>query len=321
MKAFAYSRASRIEDAVAALDDSCRPLAGGTELLRLMKAGLAAPERLVSIRGIPGLAGIERRGGSWHLGALSTLSELAQNQALGEHLAVLQQAARGSASPQLRRMATLGGNLVQRPRCWYFRKEGVHCWLKGGDRCFAVDGQNQQHALFGGGPCYAVHPSDPAVALLALEAKVETASPRGRRQMPIADFFRLPRQEAWSETVLGREELITGVVVPAPPKAAQGVYVKVAERAVWGFALVSVAVQLATDGDAVRQARVVLGGVAPVPWRSAGAEEALIGRHLTDETIRDAAQATTEGAEPMSQNGYKVDLLRGVVAEALRRLR
>jgi xanthine dehydrogenase YagS FAD-binding subunit len=321
MKAFAYARASTVEYVLDALDGNCRPLAGGTELLRLMQAGLAAPERLVSIREVAGLAGIERRGESWHLGALVTLSQLAGDKAMGQHLPALQLAARESASPQLRQMATLGGNLLQRPRCWYFRKEGVRCWLKGGERCYAVDGQNQRHALFGGGPCYIVHPSDPAVALLALEAQVELTSPRGGRRVRIADFFQPPRQEAWSETVLALDELITSVVVPAPPAAARGTYVKVAERAVWDFALASAAVQLAFDGDTVRDARVVLGGVAPVPRRAAGAEDALSGRHLTDEAIQDAVQAATEGAEPLSQNGYKVDLVRGVVAEALRRLR
>jgi xanthine dehydrogenase YagS FAD-binding subunit len=321
MRPFAYARAATVEEAVSALDSGCRPLAGGTELLRLMKAGLVAPERLVSIRGIPGLADIERLSGSWHLGALSTLSQLAHGRSLGQHLPVLQQAARESASPQLRQMATLGGNLVQRPHCWYYRKEGIQCWLKGGDRCFALDGENQRHALFGGGPCYAVHPSDPAVALLALDASVEMASPGGTRQVPVAGFFRQPHQEAWSETALALDELITGIAIPAQPAGARGTYVKVAERAVWDFALVSAAVQLTFDGERVAQARVALGGVAPVPWRSTDAEDAVSGRRLTDEAIRDAAHAATADAEPLSQNGYKVDLIRGVVAEALRRLR
>jgi xanthine dehydrogenase YagS FAD-binding subunit len=166
-----------------------------------------------------------------------------------------------------------------------------------------------------------VHPSDPAVALLALDASVEMASPGGTRQVPVAGFFRQPRQEAWSETALALDELITGIAIPAQPAGARGTYVKIAERAVWDFALVSAAVQLTFDGERVAQARVALGGVAPVPWRSTDAEDAVSGRRLTDEAIRDAAHAATADAEPLSQNGYKVDLIRGVVAEALRRLR
>jgi xanthine dehydrogenase YagS FAD-binding subunit len=318
---FAYARASTVDDAIGALDADCRPLAGGTDLLRLIEVGLAKPQCLVSLRELHDLAKIEQRGEGWNLGALTTLARLAQDGSVGQHLPVLQQATLASASPQLRQMATLGGNLLQRPRCWYYRDARSHCWLKGGARCFAADGRNERHALFGGGPCYIVHPSDPATALLALDAQVVVAGPWGSRRVPLERFFRLPRQEVWSETALQLNELIAGVLVPAPPAGARGAYVKVAGRAAWDFALASAAVQLAFDGDVVIRARIVLGGVAPVPWRVEHAESDLVGRPLSDGAIRDAARAASEYAEPLSHNAYKVDLIRGVVTEAVRRLR
>jgi xanthine dehydrogenase YagS FAD-binding subunit len=321
MKSFAYAHGSTVEEVSAALDGTCRPLAGGTELVRLIKSDLAWPERVVDLKSIPGLDGVERREDGWHFGALVTLSRLANDEQVRAGLPVLAQAALESASPQLRHRATIGGNLLQRPRCWYFRDPLIHCWLKGGARCFAVDGHNERHALASPGPCYIVHPSDPAVALLALDARVVAAGPRGRRTVPISDFYLMPRQEAWSETVLDLDEVIVEVVVPVPLDGSSGAYVKVAERAVWDFALVSAAAQVTNRGGVVRAARLVLGGVAPVPWRVADAEAALLGSTLDEETIARAAEAATVGLHPLSRNGYKLDLLRGVVAEALRRQR
>jgi xanthine dehydrogenase YagS FAD-binding subunit len=199
------------------------------------------------------------------------------------------------------------------------------CWLKGGEACLAAKGKSKYHAVFAAGPCHIVHPSDPAVALVALDARVTVVGPQGTRRLPIEDLFRTPQQGAWSESILEANELITGIVVPDPPSGARGAYVKVAERAVWDFALVSAAVQLVFgEGLGVpsrhAQARIVLGGVAPQPHRVPAAEEALMGQALTRETIERAAEAAASGAQPLSQNGYKVDLIRGVVAEALRRL-
>ena len=321
MKPFAYVHGTTIDEVTGALDAACRPLAGGTELLRLIKGGLAAPERVVDLKTIPGLAGIERRADGWHLGALVTLARLAGEGQVGHELPVLAQAAGAAASPQLRNRATLGGNLVQRPRCWYFRDPLVHCWLKGGERCLAADGHNERHALASTGPCHIVHPSDPAHALVALDASVLVAGPRGERTIPMADFLHMPRQEAWSETALALDELIVDVAIPLPAGSARGAYVKAAERAVWDFALVSAAAQVTFQGPVVAAARLVLGGVAPVPWRASDAEEALVGRGLDDAAIVRAAGAATVGLHPLSRNAYKLDLVRGVVAEALRRLR
>jgi len=327
MRPFSYAKAATIEEAVGALDEGCRPLAGGTDLIGLMKRDLAAPERLVNVKTIPALRGVGKEEQGWRIGALTTLSELAKLDAgkgPGE-LAVLSQAAAESATPQLRHAATIGGNLLQRPRCWYFRNPLIRCWLKGGDRCFAAQGKNRYHAIMGGGPCYIVHPSDPAAALVALDARVQLAGPEGRRELALADLFTGPRQsggnEALSgETVASVDELVAGLRIPTPDAGARGTYVKVAERAAWDFALVSAAVQLRFEGDEVAGARVVLGGVAAAPWRAREAEDALVGEPLTSDVVEAAASASTAGAEPLSENGYKIPLIEGVVREALRRL-
>ncbi|MFN2225139.1 MAG: FAD binding domain-containing protein [Anaerolineae bacterium] len=320
MEPFAYAEGTTIEEVIAALGGTCRPLAGGTDLLPLMKKGLARPKRLVNLKTLPGLDTLRRGEDGWRIGALVTLARLARDEEMGQELAVLAGAALESASPQLRHRATLGGNLLQRPRCWYFREPLVPCWLKGGDRCFALEGDNRRHAVFGDGPCYMVHPSDPAVALLALEASVLALTPKGLWTIPVESFYREPRQDAWSESVLDPRTLILAVTIPAPAPGARGAYAKVAERAVWDFSLASAAVQLALVGDTVVAARVALGGVAPAPWRAREAEVALLGQGLTAATIDHAADAATAGAEPLSGNAYKVDLVRGVVAEALRRV-
>jgi xanthine dehydrogenase YagS FAD-binding subunit len=251
------------------------------------------------------------------------LSALLDDPALAGRpdLACLREALLETASPQLRHMATLGGNLLQRPRCWYFRNALTHCLRKGGQRCYAFRGENKYHAILGGGPCYIVHPSDPALALLALDASVVVVGREGARTIPIAAFYLLPRQDAHREADIAPDEILTEVVVPEPAERARSVYVKVAERQVWDFALVSAAVQLTLDGDRVTSARVALGGVAPAPWRAESAEEALAGAVLTDGTIDRAARAATTGARPLAQNAFKVDLAQGVLRQALQRLR
>jgi xanthine dehydrogenase YagS FAD-binding subunit len=328
MRPFAYGNASTVEDAVRALDEGCRPLAGGTDLIGLMKKGLAGPERLVNLKTIPELRGIEKDEEGWHIGALTTLSDLVKVDAGAQpgELAVLSQAAIASATPQLRHAATIGGNLLQRPRCWYFRNPLIHCWLKGGERCFAAAGRNRYHAILGGGVCHFVHPSDPAVALLALGAQITLVGPEGSRSLDVADFFRKPRQRNGSnalsgETLVETSELVTSLRIPVPPEGSRGAFAKVAERAAWDFALVSTAVQVSFEGDGVAEARVVLGGVAARPWRAREAEEALVGRPLSSSVMDAAAHAATADAEPLSGNGYKVRLVQGVVREALRRLR
>jgi xanthine dehydrogenase YagS FAD-binding subunit len=294
-------------------------LAGGVDLLDRLKEGLLAPERLVSLKQVVELAYERVDEAGLHLGANLSLATVGALPALAAPAwACLRQALGVTASPQIRHMATLGGNLLQRPRCWYLRNKLTHCLRKGGQRCFAFRGENERHAILGGGPCYIVHPSDPAVALLALDAGVTLASPSGERVVPLSEFYLLPRQKARQETVLADDELLVEVAIPTPAAGSRGVYAKVAERGEQDFALASVAIQVTMADAVVEHARIALGGVAPVPWRAAKAEEALLGQRLSEAVIQEAGLAATEGARPLSQNGYKAELVQGLVREALR---
>lgn len=321
MNRFSYAAASTVGEVLEVLGADCRPLSGGVDLLDRLKEGLLAPERLVSLKQVGELAEVRADEDGLHLGAMVSLAVLEAHSALAApEWACLRQALRETASPQIRHMASLGGNLLQRPRCWYLRNKLTHCLRKGGQRCFAFQGENQRHAILGGGPCYIVHPSDSAVALLALDASVQVAGPSAVRSVPLGEFYLLPRQDAHREAALEPHELLVGVTVPKPAPGARGVYLKVSERGQHDFALGSVALQIVLDQDVVREARVVLGGVAPVPWRAQEAESALSGRPLSDATIQEASLAATAGARPLAQNGYKVELAQGLVREALRAL-
>ena len=256
IKPFAYARASSIHDAVTALDASTRPLAGGTDLVPLMKDGLATPERLVSLSAISDLSRIAVQRDRLVIGAGATLAQLALDPLVANSpgLGALKEAILEAASPQIRHMATIGGNLVQAPRCWYYRNPKTPCWRKGGRMCYAFRGENKGHVLFDGGPCYAVHPSDPAVALMALDASISVAGPLSDRDLPLSAFYRKPDRASRSDNVLAEDEIITALNVPLPAEGSTGAYVKVAERQTWDFALVSAAVLLSYQGPAVGQA-------------------------------------------------------------------
>jgi xanthine dehydrogenase YagS FAD-binding subunit len=218
-------------------------------------------------------------------------------------------------------MATIGGNLLQRPRCWYFRNPRVHCWLKGGERCAAEEGENRHHALFGGGPCHAVHPSDPASALVALNAEVRVRGSRGERVLPADEFFTLPAEGRRVETVLDEDELVLSVRLPPPAPGTRSTYLKAMERKAWTFALagVAAALRLSEDGK-VLDARVVLSGVAPVPWRAFRSEEVLLNEKAGEKAFAAAARAAVEGASPLMHNGYKLPLVEALVRRALQRI-
>jgi xanthine dehydrogenase YagS FAD-binding subunit len=274
MRRFDYVSARSIDEVVAVLgqDDygTLRPIAGGTDLLTMMKADIAAPTTLIDIKRIPDMSGVRfTEGAGLTLGGLTTLAEIETNDAIRRHYPILAEAASLAATPQLRNMATLGGNLLQRPRCWYFRSRHFHCWLKGGDQCQAREGENQFHALFGDSPCCAAHPSDIAPVLVALDAEVHLRGREGARTLPIADFFQLPDEGRRTETVARPDELITAVRIPPMPESTRGTYIKAMDRKVWAFALASVAAVLTFDGPRIVDARLVLGGVAPIPWRPA----------------------------------------------------
>ncbi|MGH2487881.1 MAG: FAD binding domain-containing protein [Ktedonobacterales bacterium] len=321
MKVFEHVTAGSVGEAIARLGDAgggeTRVIAGGTDLLTLMKAGLAAPDRLIDIKPAAALRSLRfDDDGTLRIGALTTLARIERDAELATRLPILPAAVRDAATPQLRAMATVGGNLLQRNRCWYFRGE-QQCWLKGGDECFARDGANKYMAIFDQSPCVAVHPSDLAPALVALDASVVVEGAAGRRTLAVSELLRPPTDAERNEQRLPTGDLIIEVVVPPQPAEARGVYKKAMDRHAWAFALVSVAAQVAVVDGAVRQARIVLGGVANTPWRVVTAEEALTGKPLTPALAAEAAELAVSGATPLVENGYKVTLARELVRRAL----
>ena len=294
-------------------------LAGGTDLLDRLKERLVLPERVVNVKNVREMQGVEY-GKTLDIGALATIAELEADEKIGRDFPVLSQAAGSIATPQLRNMGTLGGNLCQRPRCWYFRGKEYVCSKKEGSRCFARTGLNKNHAIFGGGPCYIVHPSDSAPALQALGAWLEIFGPEGEREVPVEGFFELPEQNLLYENGLRPDEVISRIRVPRPVAGTRSTYLKFRAKQSLDFAVSSVAAVLEMDGDQVQAGRLVLGGVAPIPWRVPEAEAELEGKRLTSAVIEKAAAAAVAGAEPMSENGYKVRLTRNLVRRALESL-
>jgi xanthine dehydrogenase YagS FAD-binding subunit len=317
LPSFAYARPKSLDEAVKALaDGQGRVHAGGTDLLGCLRDGVFTAPTLVSLSAVPGLRGVEQTAEGLRIGALTPLTELAESEVVRTRYRALAEAAASVGSPQLRNQGTLGGNLCQRPRCWYYRSE-FHCLRKGGDTCFAATGENQYHCLFGGENCFIVHPSDAAPALVALGATVRVVGPGGSRMVPVEAFHVLPGKDYRRETVLEPGEIVAEVIVPAAAQGVRSTYRKVRARASWDFALVGAAVALRMAGDVVKAARVAFSGVAPVPWRAKPVEAALTGHRLDPGTIRNAAAAAVRGAEPLAHNGYKVPLLRGLVEERL----
>jgi xanthine dehydrogenase YagS FAD-binding subunit len=320
MKRFEHLSPSSIEDILLAIggDWQTRMIAGGTDLLPLMKRDVVVPSRLVNLKTVPRLAGFdfdERRG--LVIGTMVTLDSLARSPVVSQRYRVLREAIRSAASPQLRNMATIGGNLCQASRCWYYRGP-FFCWLKGGPECHAEGGENRMHAIFGGGPCYSAHPSDPAPALVALGADLVIHSrDGGRKTVPIAEFYALPTEDRRRETMLGPGDMVVEVHVPVPAEGSRGTYLKAMAREAWAFSLASVAVHGEWDGPVARSVTVVLGGVAPIPWRTPQAESAVTGREVNEAVARDAAEAAVLGAEPLSDNGYKLPLVKALVERAL----
>lgn len=298
------------------------PLAGGQDLLTEMKEHLVEPSALVSLRGVEGLEGLAwTAGGDLVIGAMTRLVTLERDERLGRALPILREAATSVASPQIRSVATVGGNLCQRPRCWYYRNEHARCLKKGGSECFAYEGLNKYNAILGAGPSWIVHPSDLAPALVALGAEVTVAGPGGARTLPLEQFYVLPSEgDVRRETVLGPGELLVSVRVPAPRPGMRSTYLKARERGSFDFALSAVALCLWHDGDKIESARLVLGGVAPVPWRCARTEKLIGGQSMERATWERAAADALRDAEPLAHNGYKVPLTRGLILKALRAL-
>jgi xanthine dehydrogenase YagS FAD-binding subunit len=329
MKAFEWVNASSASEAVRLLsaapasrdmDDAPRPIAGGQDLLTTMKDYTTRPVRVVNLKSIRGLnliQGDARRGLT--IGALVTLSQLEEHAVARASFPGLTEAAHSIATPQIRNLGTVGGNLCQRPRCWYFRLEDVICLKKGGSECYAAKGENKYNAIFGGGPSYIVHPSDLAPMLFALGASVSVVGAEGTRMIPLDKFFTLPSEGSIRrENVLKNDDIITQIHVPASSFSAHSTYLKFKERESLDFALAAVAaaVQLGTN-KTVTQARIVLGGVAPIPWRVPEAEKFLTGKTLSSEVLKETAKLALAGAQPLEKNAYKIPLTQTLVRRAL----
>jgi xanthine dehydrogenase YagS FAD-binding subunit len=317
MQPFSHIDIEHADEVSLLLGVGSRPIAGGTDLLPLMKDGLATPERLVNLKPAAELRYIHSDADGLCIGALTTLDELQRSVDVQRDCLALAQAAGLAASPQLRNMATIGGNLLQQVRCWYYRGD-FHCWLKGGETCHARDGRNEYHAIFDQSPCIAVHPSDPPAVLLAFDATLRIVGPYGERSVTVADFLQPPTDDRRVLHMLQPDELIVEVVVPQPQ--GRSVYLKAMDRAAWAYALVSVAVAAQIDGGVARNVRIVLGGVANTPVRATEAEALVEGQSLNDDLLRRAGEAAIAGAQPLEHNRYKLPLARNFVVQGLREM-
>ena len=310
-----YVRPKDSTDASAYLaGDATHALGGGTDLLVTMREGLVRPARVVDLRAIPdGDAITWGPDGSLRLGATVTIAAIAADERIRERFAALAMACDVVGSPALRNMGTIGGNLCQRTRCWYYRS-GIPCLKSNGSDCPAVEGENTHHVIFGGGPCYATHASDPAVALTALDATIRIAGPGGERTVPIADFFILPDPDPKRETILQAGEFVIAIELSAASSGGRQKYTKILQRGAWDFALASLAVVRRAD-DSVR---MVLGGVAPIPWRvNPSVEEDVASAPLAEDDIDVLAERALYDAKPLSKNAYKISLARALLREAI----
>ncbi len=293
--------------------------AGGIDLLDLLKENLLAPARVVSLTQIPGLDVIVEEEGGVRIGPMTTLAQLVDHPVLRQKYPILCDVANGSASPQIRHVATLGGNLLQRPRCWYFRAAEYHCLRKGGGHCFAISGENQYHAIFDNRPCAIVHPSTAATALVALGATVELTNAEGAvRRVLLEDFFVAPNVDIQRENDLKAREILTAILLPPLPASLRMAHLKQSEKGSFDWPLADVAVVLDFDRDAsCKRAAIILGAAAPVPHRARTSEAALTGRRIDENVARQAGQAALDGATPLAKNGYKLPLFEALVRRAV----
>jgi xanthine dehydrogenase YagS FAD-binding subunit len=322
MKAFTNANPRDLHEAVTLLSQthqegrSASIVGGGSDLLGMVKEHLLQPDVLVNLRAINGLDRIETQGGKLKIGGLTTLDALSRDQRIRNQYTALAEAAENVGTPQIRNAGTLAGNLCQRPWCWYFRN-GFPCLKNGGNICFSASGENQFHAIFGGGPSYIVHPSDTAPALVALEAEFHIMGPSGERTIRAGDFFQLPRVDATRENVLSKDEVLSAITLPAARPNVRSTYYKILDREAWTHAVVSAAIVLEMDKQVCRSARVVLGGVAPIPWRLPKVEAMLAGQRITPDLAAKAAEASVADARPLAKNKYKIPLTKGTVRRTI----
>jgi xanthine dehydrogenase YagS FAD-binding subunit len=320
VKAFSYVNATNERDAVRALSpehEKAMPLGGGQDLLARMKDYVTQPDRIVNVKSALEATVTPMPGGGLKIGAAMRIVDLAAHPQVAKLYPAMVMAAGEVGTPQIRNQGTVGGNLNQRPRCWYFRNEEFVCFKKGGNQCFSPSGENQFHAIFGNGPSFIVHPSSLAVPSVAYGATFRLFGPKGERMVASADYFTMPTlQNVQRENVLAPDELLTHVILPAPGAVKSGHYeVRYKESHDWPIAFATVL--LTMGGDTVKAARVVMGAVAPVPWRSQAAEAALAGKAITEQTAAAAADAALRDAKPMSQNAYKIQVAKTALKRAI----
>jgi xanthine dehydrogenase YagS FAD-binding subunit len=320
MQPFNYKKAGQTENAVALVspDAEISYLAGGTNLIDLMKLNVETPRELVDINSLP-LSKIEMQGNNLRIGAMARNSDVAYDPIVQQRYPVLSEALLSGASPQLRNMATVGGNLLQRTRCYYFRDTSMPCNKRvPGSGCGAIEGYNRIHAILGGSDrCIATNPSDMAVAMVALDAVVQTRGPNGERSIPLVDFHLIPGDTPERETVLEHGELIVAVDLPASTNAKRSHYLKVRDRASYAFAIISVAAALDIQNGIIRSSRLALGGVGTKPWRAYDAEKVLLNQPANEATFQAAANTAIAGAKPQKYNGFKVELTKRSIVKAL----
>jgi xanthine dehydrogenase YagS FAD-binding subunit len=309
MNSFEWADATSVPEAISLMSNGASIKAGGVDLLDLMKEHIAAPTRLVNIRNVRDLNFVRMEGG--------TLAAISENDGINKNFTALAQAASHAATPQIRNMATIGGNILQRPRCWYFRSEDFNCKKKGGEICFAQEGENQYHAIFNNKLCAIVHPSAMACALVALGGHVELTGPKNKRELSVEEFITLPSADVHRENSLAADELITKITVPALPPGATSAYVKQGEKESFDWPIAECAVVLERDGDACKKASIVLGAAAPVPHRAKEAEAALQGKAIDESSARAAAKAALAGAVPLARNAYKVPVFEAIITRTI----
>jgi xanthine dehydrogenase YagS FAD-binding subunit len=321
MEKFAYAHPATKQEALGLLGPTWNDaaiLAGGTDIISLMKEHVVIPNRVVSIKGVKEWHGITNTPTEYRIGVLTTLEEFQAHPLLAKSAPALAQAARGITSPQIRNMGTVGGDLCQRPRCWYFRNGFGLLAKDASGKSLVPNGENRYHAILGNdGPAYFVNPSSLAPAFVAYNATFHLAGPGGERDVKAADFFVIPKNDGDRENVLKPSEVVTHVTLPASVAANRSATYEVHQRELFDWPLATASVSLRIVGGAVRDAKIVLGHVAPVPWPADAAARSLIGKRVTEETAAAAGEAAVAGAKPLSQNAYKVQLARVCVKRAL----
>ncbi|MEW6455487.1 MAG: xanthine dehydrogenase family protein subunit M [Acidobacteriota bacterium] len=319
MKNFEYLTPKTIGEALNYLEmhgDKAKIIAGGVDLISLLKEWIEDPEILINIKGIKELKFVREDENFLRIGSLVTLSEITQNEIIKKNYGILVESCLKAASPQVRNQGTIGGNLCQRPRCWYFRGN-FNCLRKDGTICYAVQGDNRYHAIFSPGGCYYVHPSDPAVALIALDAKVKIMNKKEEKIIDLERFFVNTDKDVKKETILDRNDILSEILIPKKKKKIEERFFKVSDRAVWSFAIVNLAGIFEVQKGVCNFSRIAIGGVAPVPLRASRVEESIKDKKLNEKIIKIASDVAVQGATSMEMNDYKLDLVKNLIDKTL----